>query len=328
MNNQETKRQHFVPRTYLRNFSIERKENQYQIFAAPKNDIEKIFPSNIENICVYKDLYTLQGETEEERMLIEKFYGDAYESEYNKMYEILTDDKIRNISQEDNAFIISSVITMFFRTTRLMSDHNELMYRVFTQLVQLCEQTGKDYFMFENEKIFLNGRNAEQLLFDHKNESRVPQVITQLDVAQRLIKIRKNDSVQVIKIQNSGHEYITSDNPVTLYNFESRHIAPFDPKNTISMPLNGQYKVIVLPYQNPGFISRINHSANMSYSEALTTGYEQLGSSERFILGTENGLNEFIKIKQRTDKLPDITKEQKEELEKIKNIIKDLGILP
>ncbi len=328
MNNKETKRQHFVPRTYLKNFSVERKENQFQIFAALKNNSAKIFQSNIENVCVQKNLYTLPGETEEERMLLEKFYGDAYESEYNKMYEILTDDTCRNISTEDNAFIISSAITMFFRTTRLISEHNDLMYRVFKQLVQMCEQTSKEYFMFEDEKIFLNGRNAEQLLFDHKNESRVPQVITQLDVAQKLIRIRRNDSVQVIKIQNNGPEYITSDNPVTLHNFTSRHTAPFDPKNIISMPLDSHYKVVILPYQNPGFISRISHNDNMSYSEVLTNGYEQLGSSERFILGTENGLNEFVKIKERTDNLPDISEKQKVELEKIKKIVKDLGILP
>lgn len=328
MSNKETKRQHFVPQTYLRKFSVERKVDQYQIFVAPKKNIEKIFQVNTANVCVHKDLYTLPGETEEERMLIEKFYGDSYESKYNKMYEILTDDNIIDISDVDNKFIISSVITMFFRTTRLMSEHNDLMYKVFERLAQLCEQSGKDYFMFENEKIMLNGRTAEQLLFDHKKESRVPQVITQLEVALKLIQIRRNDSIQVIKIQQNGAEFITSDNPVILYNFESRRIAPFDPKNIISMPLNSQYKVTILPYENPGFISRLHHNDTMSYSEVMTNGYDQLVSSERFILGTENGLNEFIKIKKRTDQMPDISKQQKEELEKIKKIVKDLGILP
>ncbi len=324
----ETKRQHFVPQTYLRKFSIEGKKNQYQIFAAPKTNIEKVFPSNIENVCVHNDLYTLPGETEEERMIIEKFYGEAYEAEYNKMYEILTDDFARKISTDDSAFIISSMIIMFFRTTRLMVEHNELMYRVFESAVQLCKQTGKDYFMFDNEKIMLNGRNAEQLIIDHKKENRVPQVLVQLDVALKLMQIRKNDSIQVIKIKQNGPEYITSDNPVTLYNIESKHVAPFDPKNIISLPLNGQYKVAILPYENPGFISRISHNDNMSYSEVLTNGYEQLGSSEKFILGTENGLNQFIEIKKRTDKLPDISKEQQEKLEEIKKNARDLGILP
>jgi hypothetical protein len=328
MSNKETKRQHFVPQTYLRKFSVVRKANQFQIFAAPKTNIEEIFPSNTEKVCVHKDLYSLPGETEKERMLIEKFYGEAYEAQYDKMFEILTDDTARKISKGDNAFIISSIITMFFRTTRLISEHNELMYRVFESIVELCTQTGKDYFMFNKEKIKLNGRNAEQLLFDHKKESRVPHVITQLDVAQKLIRIRRNDTIQVIKIKLNGPEYITSDNPVTLDNIETGHIAPFDPKNFISLPLNSQYKVVVLPYENPGFISRMQYDDNMSYSEVMTNGYEQLGSSEKFILGTENGLNEFIKQKKRTDQLADITKDQKEQLEKIKKIAGDLGILP
>ena len=328
MEKKETKRQHFVPQTYLNKFSIERKEKQFQIFAAPKKDITKVFPSSTEKVCVYKDLYTLPGKTEEERMLIENFYGDSYESKYNRIYELLIDDGFRNISKEDNELIVSSIITMFFRTTRLISEHHEVMYRVFEKLAYLCEQSGKDYFMFENEKIMLKGRSAEQLLNDHKEESRVPYVITQLKVALRLIEIRKNDAISVVKIEQNGPELITSDNPVTLYNFDTRHIAPFDRKNVISLPLNSQYKVIIYPFDNLGYITRQHHNATMSYSEVLTTGFDQLESSERFILGSENGLEEFAKIKSRTEKMPDISIEQKKEIERINKMARELGILP
>jgi hypothetical protein len=99
---------------------------------------------------------------------IEQFYGESYESKYDKIYEMLIDDNFRNLTPKDNKLIIATLITMFFRTTRLISEHNQVMNRVFKQLANLCEQTGKDYFMYEDKKVMMNGRSAEQLLEDIK----------------------------------------------------------------------------------------------------------------------------------------------------------------
>ena len=324
----ETKRQHFVPETYLRKFSVAGKKKKYQIYAANKSDIEKIFLSNTENVCVYKDLYTLPGKTAEERMLIERFYGETYETNYNRIYDMLTDDSYRNHSESDNKLIVSTLITMLFRTTRLLSVHNDLMNRVFFQAVSFCEQSGKDYFTWEDQKIMLNGRSAKELMSDHKRDSRVSQVLTQLKVALRLIEIRKDNSISVVKIKTNGPEFITSDNPVTLYNFDTKHIAPFDPKNVISLPLNKQYKVIIYPFKNLGYISRLIHDDVLSYSEVMTTDYEQFSSSENFILGSEKGLNDFIEIRRKADTVIEVSDHQNEELKRLQTIARDLGLLP
>ena len=84
------KRQHFVPRTYLKHFSKQVGED-YLINVLPRLETneDKIFESNIQNICLQRHIYTLPGNTVEEKMLLEKFYSANYESQYDSIYSLL-----------------------------------------------------------------------------------------------------------------------------------------------------------------------------------------------------------------------------------------------
>lgn len=328
MPTQETKRQHFVPETYLKKFSVERKKGQHQIYASSKENIENIFPTNVSKVCVQNDLYTLSGGNEEERMVIENFYGDSFDSKYNEIFTILTNDTHKNISPTENQLIVSTIITMFFRTTRLITEFNDIMRRSFEDIIFMCQKTGKDYYMFEGKKVIIKGKSAKDLIDDYKKENRIAQVITQLRMALRLIELRKNNTISVVKIKSNEYEFITSDNPVTLFNFGSTHTAPFDLRNTISLPINKEYKVIIYPFENLGYISRSYHDEMLSYTEVLTTGYEQHASADKFILGSKKGLNGFLELKKKAEKKTDILDYQTIEIEKLKKIANDLDILP
>jgi len=58
----ETRRMHYVPRTYLH---------------ALTKESGNIFTPNITNICLENDLYMLAGKTEAERQLLENMYQSA-----------------------------------------------------------------------------------------------------------------------------------------------------------------------------------------------------------------------------------------------------------
>src|SRR5690606_39814847 len=85
-------------------------------------------------------------------IFIEKFYANEFEKYYEEIYKLLTDEKTTTITTEQRELIISTVITMYYRTTHWINKSKALMSRVFHRLFILCEQTGKDYFMFEDEK--------------------------------------------------------------------------------------------------------------------------------------------------------------------------------
>lgn len=95
MSASEVIRQHYLPRTYLKHYSTER-SGEFFIKAFPSADCREDFRIERFKRLPSEDLYTLPGNTAEERMLIETFYSNNYEVHYNKTYEILIDPNKKN----------------------------------------------------------------------------------------------------------------------------------------------------------------------------------------------------------------------------------------
>lgn len=301
------KRQHYVPRTYLKRFA--RQDGQeYFISAIPNSATEKdkIFEVNIKNIALEKDFYTLPGETEEQKMAIEKFYAKEFEQHYTSIYKILVDPHKTEVTPEERELIISTVITMYYRTTKWVNTSKNLMSRVFYQMFQLCEQTGKDYFIFEDEKISIAGKTLEQFTKEF-NEERQPHMIrTQLEVAFKLVKIRLQvDAIIVVKMEDENLEYIISDNPVIASNPTATRFAPFDPNNLFYLPLDPKHMLILIPEKADGLENRIFRRTSkgfMAGMEKLTSNYQQMENSERFMMGTKSELESYLDTKNITEK--------------------------
>jgi len=328
----EVKRQHYVPRTYLKKFSTERSE-EYFIKALPTTDCkeEKIIEINISNVCLQNGLYTLPGNTVKEKMLIEKFYSDNYETHYNKIYEILIDPDKKTLSDNERELIISTVVTMFYRTTKWVNLHNVFFNRVLEQAYFMCQQTGKDFFMFEKQKISIAGKTLEQLQKENKYENRPAQVLLQLQVALRLVKLRTiRDGICISKLVDDNSEFITSDNPVIYSNINGGHIAPFDPSNVLKLPLDNKHMLFLMPYsdkETKHLLIRNNLSDTMCFSEKLTSNYEQLKNSERFILGSDSSLKGYLATKEISER--PLSKEENLKLKSFGDLIqkgKDLDL--
>jgi hypothetical protein len=297
------KRQHYVPRTYLKNFSSKQTRDEHFIKALPIEEPrpEKIFEMNVKNVCLERNLYTLPGETAQEKMLLEKFYSDEIEQHYNKIYALLTDPAKTTISSEERELIISTVITTFYRTTKWINQHNDLMKRVYNQMFSLCQQAGKDYFLFEGTKISIKDKTLDELLQEHKVENRPGQVITQLEVALKLIQVRiQSDNIFISKLVDDDCEFITSDNPVVLQNIKGGHIAPFDPSNIMKLPLDKKHMLFLMPDADEEarqLIVRHNVSGLFCKTEKLISNAEQFQKADRFILGDDSSLNSYLQTK-------------------------------
>jgi hypothetical protein len=338
MAKQETKRQHFVPRTYLKRFAVDR-DGQFFIKALPiaEPTQDKIREVSTRNIGLERDVYTLPGDTEEQRQLIERFYSDNYEKHYDKVYEILTDPAKKTVTDDERKLIISTVVTMFYRTTKWISSHNEFMKRVIHDMFGLAKQAGTDYFMFEKEKISIAGKTEQQLFNEFKLENRPAQVLTQLEVALKLIEIRSiKDGINVIKLADGvENEFITSDNPVSYFRVGVNEIMPFDPKNVLSLPLDNKHRLTLMPYadnETKNLIVRSVYPEKMSYSQKLTANFEQWRNAERFILGTDSGLKSYLSTKEETER--PLTPEELKKLEprqkafeEVLKKAKDMGLI-
>lgn len=324
------KRQHFVPRTYLKHFAVA-KGQEYLISVLPSNEetVDKIFESNIKNIAVERNLYTLPGETVEQKMAVEKFYSDEFEQHYNAIYNIFVDPKKNKISQAERDLIISTVVTMYYRTTKWINASRGLMNRVFDQIFLLCQQTGKDYFTFEGEKISIAGRTLEEFTKEYNDQRQPGMILTQLEVALKLIPLRlKNDAIMVVKLdEENGDEFITSDNPVIASNLSEQRFMPFDPKNTLKLPLDNKHLLMLIPEGITGqedLIFRRTAKSAFSTMDKLVGNFEQMNNSEKFIFGSNTALKSYLKTKKETE---DPIQEEDKKLESMADFLKRIDEL-
>lgn len=320
------KRQHYVPRTYLKNFASKQKGDEFFVKALPIDNpqSDKIFEINIKNVCLERNLYTLPGETVDQQMLLEKFYSDEIEQHYNNIYSLLTNPAKTNVTPEERELIISTVVTTFYRTTKWINQHNDLMKRVYAQMFAICQQTGKDYFLFEGTKISIKDKSLDDLLIEHKIENRPGQVITQLEVALKLIQIRViSDNIFVSKLSDADSEFITSDNPVILQNLKGGHITPFDPSNIMKLPLDKKHVLFLIPDADEdarNLIVRHNVSGLFCKTEKLISNTEQFQKADRFILGDDSSLNSYLQTKDLAER--PLTEDELKKLHHLMNMLK------
>lgn len=332
MAGETVKRQHFVPRTYLKHFG-EQNGEEYFINVLPRLETkeDKIFESNIKNVCLQKHLYTLPGNNPEERMLLEKFYSDNYESQYDRIYNLLVDPKKTTLTNEERELIISTVVTMFYRTSRWISLHNDLIKRVYTIMYDMCQRTGKEEFDFEGIKVSIKDKTLETLIKEHTDSTRPIQVVTQLDVAMKLINLRvQRDGISVFKL-NGEAEFIATDNPVIATNPFKDSTMPFDPQNILKLPIDNKHILYLMP-DSTGMTRNILYrkelTGEMCNMEKLVANFELMNLSERFMFGSKSALSSYLKTKEISEK--PLSDKQNAEMNTFHDMIKkgkELGLI-
>jgi len=300
---QITERQHFVPRTYLKNFSEKKGSGHYTIMALPQNDLlpEAILERNTKSICYEKNIYTLDGATNEEKMLVETFYSENLENGYEEMYSMLTNPDKRELSAGERDLVISSVATMLYRVPRWRDQHTEVIRRVFAMCIQASQKTGQQEAEIEGDVYVIKDKSPEQLVKEYKANNKSHQIVTQLDVALKLVSLRKErDNVYIFKLEEGEQQFITSDNPVILQNLNGLPIWPFDPSNIIKLPLDPKHYLMLMPNNDRAGLHRIqrhNAAGGFSRREELISNTEQWQQAGEFILGSTVSLTRFLATK-------------------------------
>lgn len=291
----ETRRMHFVPKVYLEKFAKQRGDEYY--ICALEKQTGKIFNPNTDSICAKRDLYLLEGSTEKERQLIEKLYHELFEDGYNKIHKILVDDSRDSITMAERYDIISFVVSMFYRNNVWIVGYNKLMDETLAKAYQLSKENEKESFFFGEQEVSIAGKSLEDLQKENRDKDR--QMIA-LDAIQSIFELTRmrviNDVVTVVKTENL---LVTSDNPVSFEgeNLKVRPI-PIDPNNTLSLPIDDCHLLQLRPWgheldNNLTMLGRISELSIISEIVAEINNQFQYTQAEKFLLGTENAVNDF-----------------------------------
>jgi hypothetical protein len=285
----ETKRQHYVPQTYLKHFSF-KKGKEYYVHALSqdtcnKNDIKEL---NIKNVCLENGIYKLPFENTRDRMLFERFFSNEVESHYDKIYKILINANKKNITEEERALIITTVVTMFFRTAFWKNIMNNLREKSFETAYDLCKQYDRDYFYYKNIKISITGKTFEELKNEYKIKENVLFLLTQLNAMVTLFDSWfLNDDICLIRIVGEN-EFITSDNPVIAFN--KGIVIPLNPENTMFLPIDNKHILCLLPNSNKMGRLTIFRRNVIDIKEIEEYNSMQKQCCERFVLGSKCAL--------------------------------------
>ena len=325
---QITKKQHFVPRAYLKYFADKKGSGHYNIMALPTNNLttEAIEERNTKSICYEKNLYTLSGSTNEEKMLLETFYSEKFENKYEQVYTMLTDPAKAELTNEERELVISTVATMFYRVPIWQKQHTEVMKRVFAMCIQATNHTGQKETTIEGDVYVIEGKTVDQLIAEYVENNKSHQVITQLNIALKLVSLRlQSDNVYIFKLEDGEQEFITSDNPVKLQNLNNQPIMPFAPSNIMKLPLDTKHYLMLMPNNDKGNLNRISrHNAKGGFSkrEELISNTEQLQGADQYILGSTSSLTRFLNIKD--NDIP-LTDEEQAKLDKLIELGNNFG---
>ena len=289
----ETRRMHYVPRTYLKYFANER-NGEFYIHALNK-ETKKIFSPNINKICLETDLYLLEGETEDERQILEKMYNNLYERDYANLYKILTNDKRETVTMQERYDIIGFVVSMFYRNNSWNTGYKKLIDETYAKAYYLTKESGQDKFLFGEQEISIIGKTLDELQSESQAKDRQLMALITAQKIFELIRLRiLNDVVTIVKTK---HELVTSDNPVK-FRGENRNQRPIpmDPTNTLSIPIDKNHLLQLRPWGHELDRTMLGRMSEFSFVSALTAECNnqfQYGQTGRFLLGTETGIKNF-----------------------------------
>ena len=288
MKKSETKKCHFVPGTYLKNFAIRKGDDFYVNFLNKNEPCDKITESNISDICAENHLLKLDG-NDKSKQKLEDIYTDIFENHYDNLFSVLTDDRVLEITDELKKSTVSAVVTMFYRTkkwTDLLGYHAD---GDTIKIDQLRNQFKVDhYFNSKGAKVGFQNKTLEELEVSHKNITRIPLIITQLKVALKLIEAKQFDCINVYKIADDS-EFITSDNPVLAINMQKMRTMHFDIKNAYYLPISTKYLIAIFPKEELPLQNKIIRlMIDKEWVESFNT--MQLFHSEKCIIGSAEAI--------------------------------------
>ncbi|MBK6754517.1 MAG: DUF4238 domain-containing protein [Flavobacteriales bacterium] len=311
MASQETKHQHYVPQGYMKGFATP--EGGSRIHFLRKEDLSAAKPSTVGNLCAETNGYTISGSTEAERQFVENTYGRVWEDNYKRVYDAVTDDSLTHLDDDTRRLIIGTVTSLLFRTRKLKIILGRMYEEMIQDAINVSRTSNITHVTIERYSMPLDGRSAKELAREYERTQHDGQVLTQLRMAITLANVRKNDRVDVIKL-DSEDNFVTSDHPVSFYNpsaLPGVPQAPFTPTNILSLPINHKYRIDVYPPEqgrDSSLVSRITHRDLIAKGEMLMNHAEQSQTADLFILGEKTTLQNFGKnlndqgLKEQVDK--------------------------
>lgn len=290
----EQKRQHLVPKCYLKKFALNRKKNWYLDACNVKSKDQSIFPISINNICVETEFYTFTKLKEKDKRFLERFYSQTIETDYTEVYDILINPYKTQISPNQRFKIISFIICQHFRTAKFTNVFNSFWNNMLESGYNMIPQnsTEKKIYFENNSFIDFNYKDFDDVIRESTIKNREYINLQNYFRFRDLTNRRLNDLIFVNKT-TGPHRFISSDIPVIVggmvYNLNISIHIPINHTHSVSLyPLTEEIDI------DSKSIFRTNMNDERSYLQTLFNNSVQIEQCEKFILGSKQTLDKAL----------------------------------
>jgi len=292
----DSKNQHYIPQSYLRNFAHEiRKkgaEEEYYVYVRFRG--EKFHSVNIRNICSENYFYTLPEVDEKFKNFIEKSYADKIDVLYPKIYNLITDDNYQSISESQRAEIIVGCLTLYFRTPRFFKTIEENCKLLIEDLKKYhFDKTEKQFTTYLYKQVDLQALDFEKVSYDFQNKQKAFILREHYRILADFLGFKQHAGIGISKLVDES-EFITCDNPVIIRNSKTGKLFDlYDPYNVIMLPINNKYLITILPNSEESLFHSFNRIES-NFIQTLTVNIDIEKNSDLWIIGTQKSIDNHI----------------------------------
>jgi hypothetical protein len=319
----DSKHQHFIPRSYLRNFAIE-EHKKFFVEGKKRQEIEprkKLL--SIRDICVEKNIYSIPNIEGEDQYKIEKFYAEQIDSVYPAVYELLINPSITNISKDQREQIIMTSMSLFFRTPKFLNINEQKTDAILNYAVKKhINSAGIVKFKLREYDLDFHISKLEDVRLQLKIRNKLNFLQDHLEDWHNFVQFKVNSGLSVYHIYEE-YDLITSDNPVIMHSVVGNAFSLFDPTNIISLPLDNKHFLTIFPNTEDSLTDRIFHGERDKWF-CFTTNYDIEQNSEDWILGKPGSVRAHI---QDQKQFGELNYENEKALEEIREKASDLNEL-
>ena len=285
--------QHYVPRAYLKNFSIKIGKGFYvDVYDKQEN---KYFKTNIKNICSEVDLYTLEegNKIAQDLFIIEKIYSNGIEPLYQTAYQILTNHAISVISDVQRVEILLAIFQLYLRNPRILK--RSLSFHKNEILKGCKEQKAKNAkgITYLGEDFSFRDYSEDQIVTFFENK--VTKEFKEKHIAGigEIANFHEHAKFDISVIRDNA-EFITSDNPLVLEDSLTDNEDPMLRSKEFIIVLNKKV-ALRLYHDHTKHLNRIyrHYIPNGSVTMINNTILEQ---STRFVIANKTIMDERARI--------------------------------
>ncbi len=270
---QEVKNQHYIPRSYLKNFGY-----LVSTYERPSGKIDKKYSiHNIENggeikhnstkkICKMEYLYDLPFADREHRQFIEKAYDQKVDRYFNEVTSFIENEKNLTINDEMREKLLKCCLSLYFRTPKHIAINKKE------------ESMLSRYPPNHRQKM-------RDILKTRKLESHIKNF-------ERLYKQKRSNGICINKAVGDW-DFISGDNPVIIRGQNKQVDDIFSPENIIHIPFTPKFCITIMPDNDTKEVPSFTHYDYPNH-HIMTINYDIEESHEQYIFGSEQALTDYV----------------------------------